>query len=474
MTTTSVEPKSNQEQSTRTTLELYQQVVPVAFIEGLPLEKKQQRGKQGIFTLSVVLWLMIFQRLHPKGTLWVAVQRVICGLPAELIRKPSKRVREGTVSSHTGGYNQARQKLPLSVVEQVSDQVFQQLSAAKTPAGAKVEPRWFLLDGSTLLMPRTPSLEKAYPPGCNQHGESHWPILRVLVAHDLRSGIALRPQWGSVNGSEAVSEQSLSETLLKYVPEGAGVLGDRNFGVFSVAWDARQKNHPVLLRLTEGRSKRAFGLVSNSGTDRRVEWRPSRWDRDSHPELPRDALMGGRLIIRKVYPSDGSSPFKLYLFTTSELDADEVVRIYGLRWNVETDLRSLKKTIRLEMLECRTSEMVAKELILAVVAYNLVRTVIEESAQQTHLEPRQYSFSKVQDVLNIWLPHISSLPSEAERQAAYQQMMRCVAQCKLYKRKGNKSYPRAVWHRPCPFPRRTTASSKHTIPPSPASMAERS
>jgi len=61
------------------------------------------------------------------------------------------------------------------------------------------------------------------------------------------------------------------------------------------------------------------------------------------------------------YSRDGSSPFKLYRFTTSELDTDEAIRLYGLRWNVETDLRTLKKNIHLEVRECRTPEMVAKK-----------------------------------------------------------------------------------------------------------------
>ena len=109
--------------------------------------------------------------------------------------------------------------------------------------------------------------------------------------------------------------------------------------------------------------------------------------------------------------------------------------LYGLRWNVETDLRTIKKTIRLEMLRCKTPGMVAKELVLAVTAYNLVRAVIQESAQRTGIDPRQYSFSQVQDVIDTWLPYIASITSERKRNAEYRRMMKCVAQCKLYKRK---------------------------------------
>jgi hypothetical protein len=192
--------------------------------------------------------------------------------------------------------------LPLEVVQTVSDQIFEQLMVPEPSQ------RMFLLDGTTLTMPNTSSLLEAYPPSRNQRGESHWPILRLLVAHDLDSGIALRPEWGPAAGAKTVSEQQLAEPLIQRLPAGAGIMGDQNFGVFSIAWAAQQSGHPVLLRITPVRAKSAFGSVSNSGTKLNVEWNPSRHDRESHPGLPCDASLKGRLIIQKVYPSDGSAP----------------------------------------------------------------------------------------------------------------------------------------------------------------------
>lgn len=433
-------------------LELFLKVVSITFFACLSQSLKLRRNSS-VFTLPVVIWLMIFQRLDNKGTLSTAVQEVVRGLPAGLIQHPSKRLREHNVSSHTGGYNQARQQLPLEVVEQVNTRVFEQFMQARPQPACGPDVNLFILDGSTLLMPHTAPLLEAYPPGQNQHGESHWPIIRILVGHHVHCGIATRPHWGPVHGPNRVSEQGLVGELMQQLPPGAGVLGDQNFGVFSVAWTAQQQSRPFLLRLTAPRAKRAFGSGLCSGTDLRVNWQPSRWDRDGHPDLPVDACVNGRLIVRTVYPSDDSGPLKLYLFTTLDLAVDELLLLYGLRWNVETDLRTLKKTIRLEMLTCQTPEMVPKELILAITAYNLVRTVINESAQRTGMDPRQYSFSRVQDVLNAWLPYLASIASDAECHAEFERMMKCIAQCKLYKRKGRKSYPRAVWGRPRTFPR---------------------
>jgi hypothetical protein len=426
-------------------LTMYLRLVPNTFFAGLAAHSKKRRNRC-IFSLPVVIWLMIFQRLQTKGTLAVAVQQVIIGLPTELTPQMCKRQRERDVSSNTGGYNQARQKLSLEIVHTVSDHIFEQLMSPEPGQ------RMFLLDGTTLTMPCTPSLLEAYPPSSNQNGASHWPILRLLVAHDLYSGIALRPEWGPASGAKTISEQRLAEKLMPRLPAGAGILGDQNFGVFSMAWIAQQSDHPSLLRVTPARAKRAFGSEFNSGTDLKVEWKPSQADRKSHPELPREASVKGRLIVRKVYPSDGSASFKIYLFTTLDLSAKEIVQIYAERWNIETDLRTIKRTIRLETLECRTPDMIAKEIPLAITAYNLVRAVINKSAQRTGINPRQYSFSRVQDLINAWLPHLFSITDEAELEAEYERMIRYAGQCKLYKRKKSTSYPRAVWHRRRTFP----------------------
>jgi len=432
-------------------LTLYLRLVPTTvFVQS----NQKKRRYRCIFSLPVVIWLMIFQRLQDRRTLVAAVQHVIRGLPPELNPRPCKRQRERSVSSNTGSYNKARQKLPLEIVQTVSDQIFDQLMPPE--AGGHL----FLLDGTTLTMPCTPSLTEAYPPSRNQNGESHWPILRLLVAHELHSGIALRPEWGP----KSVSEQRLTEVLLKRLPTRAGIMGDQNFGVFSIAWAAHQLDHPVLLRITPVRAKHAFGSTSNNGTDLKVEWRPSRRERESHPGFPCDASVKGRLIIRKVYPSDGSGPLKLYLFTTLDLPAKEIVQLYAERWNIETDLRTIKRTISLEMLDCKTPDMVAKELSLAITAYNLARAVINESARRTGMDPRQYSFSRVLDLINAWLPHLACITSDAEREEEYERMIKYAGQCKLYKRKKSASYPREVWYRRRTFPPRKTVSTQNDSP----------
>lgn len=117
----------------------------------------------------------------------------------------------------------------------------------------------FFLDGTSVRMPHTEDLVQAYPPTANQHGQSHWPLIRMLVAHDLYTGLAMRPKWGPMNGSQAVSEQALLDQAINRLPEGAMVVADASFGVFSVAYAAVQQGHPVVLRLTAVRARSMAG-----------------------------------------------------------------------------------------------------------------------------------------------------------------------------------------------------------------------
>jgi hypothetical protein len=189
------------------------------------------------------------------------------------------------------------------------------------------------------------------------------------------------------------------------------------------------------------------------GIDRRIHWKPTREDRRSHPDLPADASVSGRLIVRQVQPSNGAEPFLVALFTTLEDSVEQVVELYGKRWSLEVDLRSLKGTLRLAELTCKGEDMIAKEIDVGMLTYNLVRAVIFLTAQKAGLAPRVFSFTKVRNVLQAFLPKIESAPDERTAQKLYDDMLYYLGQCKLPQGK-RPSYPRAVWPKPKTYPAR--------------------
>lgn len=432
-------------------LRLFQKVAPPAFIQ----ELCQQQGyefRQGVYSVAVVVWLMIWQRLEGNRSLAAAVQCLVQGGAGDLVGE-CKRWTDDRVSGATGGYCQARQKLPKLIAIQVSERIVEQLRAEIQEGWSGLQRPVFLIDGSTLQLKHEPELVKTFSPGRNQHGDNHWPVMRIVVCHDVFSGLALRPEWGAMYGETAVSEQALAEEAVERLPPDAVVLGDGNFGIFAFAYAVQQSQRGMVLRLTQARAQKILEGELAAGTDRPVVWRASRWDREAHPQLPEQASVAGRVIVC-VNPSRPEE--LLYLFTTLELASEEILGIYGLRWNVETDLRSLKRTVGLHQLSSKSVDMVEKELLLAMAAYNLIRAVMCLAARRANLTPRQLSFSFVQTVVEAALPGLEQATNEREYQQRLDRMLRYAAQGKLPNRPRRRSYPREVWGRGGRFPSRKT------------------
>jgi hypothetical protein len=344
--------------------------------------------------------------------------------------------------------------MPKLISEQVTHELVERLSRQISEPWPGLAGPVFLFDGSSLQLPHTRKLVRAYPPASNQHGQSHDPILRILVMHDLSSGMALYPQWGPMYGARAVSEQGLAAAAIQQLPVGATLLADRNFGVFSIAWEAAQNQHPVVVRLTKVRAQKILGRPIAQQGDYAVSWVASRWDKPQAAPWPQGAQLAGRLLAVRV--GRGKSKQWLYLFTTLPLATETVAALYGQRWNIETDLRCLKRTVHLQRLSSRSSDGMEKELLAALCAYNLVRAVMCLAARRSRFPARRLSFTQVLDVVDCAWPHLVAAENQHTHDAEFERVLDWAAACKLPNRRKRRSYPRAVWSHGACFPRRKT------------------
>ena len=426
-------------------LNWFGKTLPESFFESL----KQDLGiieNSCIFTLPVTTWLMILQRLSQKGTLATAVTELLHGNGRELL-EPCKRVREDKISAGTGAYSQARQRIPVEAVRRVAERTFEQLH--RISPQDTLRDRLFLLDGSSIRLAHNPALLKAYPQAENQHGKSHWPVARVAVMHHVVTGLAMAPRFGAMFGPDAVSEQGLAESLIDQLPSSSVLIGDRNFGIFAVAWRAHSRGHMVLVRLTGVRAKRLSGGALTPGSDKKVIWEPSRDDRRTHRDLPAEVRVEGRLIVAQ---REGAKEI-VYLFTTLQEPAEQVASLYRERWNIETDLRSLKEQVRLHAIPARSPDLVASELLIAIASYNLIRAVMAEAAQQIHTEPRRLSFSRSRESFWAFARAVAHVDSREKFEYHWRLLLRSLSQCKLPKRHRPPA-PRVIWPKPQTFPTR--------------------
>jgi hypothetical protein len=78
---------------------------------------------------------------------------------------------------------------------------------------------------------------------------------------------------------------------------------------------------------------------------------------------------------------------------------DDLSTLYRQRWEVELDIRSIKVTMGMDELRCRTPEMIRKEIWACLLAYNLIRQKMLQSAKEQALLPRKLSFANALQTL---------------------------------------------------------------------------
>jgi len=417
-----------------------------------------------VYTNLVTLWMLTLQRLG-GGTSLEAVVKEVQTQHRSLL-PDNKRVREGTLSLESGAYSRARKRLPLAVVERFAEQVSRSL--IERAPGWREGRRAYMLDGTTITLAPTSSLREVFPPATNQHGETVWPVLMLMVAHELHSGCALIPELGAMYGPDRTSEAQQAAAIAGRIPAGSLVLADAGFGIFSVAHALCGAGHDILLRLTTARFKalrrRAEKIEETAaGVWYRLSWTPSKKELKANPGLPADARW--EVFLHEAKLENGES---LYLVTTLAVATAVAAEYYGHRYDVEHDIRDLKVTLGIEHIRAKNTEMVRKELLCSIVAYNLLLHLRREAAQLAGVEPRRLSFTGVWTTMKLCL--LQQQPcSWAEWKERYAAALRMAAKDKLPSRPG-RSYPRRAHPRrpkstkfmhqkPTPQPPRSTKVS---------------
>lgn len=401
---------------------LYRRYIPRSFFEDLP----DGEGRRGIFTVWMVAWLMIYQRLCKGASCREAVLKVTLGEWKEL-NGASSRVKKAKVSEATGGYSQARDKFSVKTAEKICDRLFALIS--KNSRWEKLGRPVFGVDGTTIELCSDSRVVKRYP-----HSNSKRGILHTLVLHDLLSGCAARPSYGAFYGKELVTEGDLCKDAVSRIPKNAIVVGDRNFGIFDTSYAIVNSGRELIVRLTEDRAKRILGAPPKPGTDTAVIWSPSAYERRRHLDLPADADIRGRVLCERIKSREGNSVL-LIVFTTLAAKSCDVLECYELRWWLETDLRTLKRTVNMYVLSGKTPEMVQKELLLGIAAYNLVRSLMSHGAAASGLNPRQMSFTQTLSIVFHAMPKLSSAATKEERLNLLHKILHLSKRATLPKRK---------------------------------------
>jgi hypothetical protein len=359
----------------------------------------------------------------------------------------SARVAQGQApcSLNTGPYCKARVRLALGLIERLGREIAARLCAAQ-PApwlwrGRNVK----LVDGTTVSMPDTEANQRAFPQSREQKPGLGFPLARLLGIVSLSCGAVLEWASGPCEGKNT-GETALLWSLMDRLAPGDVVVADRYFaGYFGIA-RLREQGVDVLIRQhqrrhTDFRRGRRLGK-----RDHVVSWarpqRPSWMDEATYASMPES------MVMREVRVGDLT--LVSTLLDAKEVTKAELVDLYGKRWQIELDFRAIKTVMQMDVLRCKSPDMVRKEIAVHLLAYNLVRTVMAQAACLAHLLPRQLSFKATLQVLNAFEENLRHCP-RARLTTRHAIVLGSIAQLVLPVRP-HRVEPRAVKRRPKTHP----------------------
>lgn len=423
-------------------LPVFQELLPSHLIRAW-LAESGQRFYERLFTPLVMVWGLIYQRLHQDHTCDAVVAYLGSGAADRLDERHAQPLSARLNSENTSAFCQARERLPLSVLSTALCQTAAVVRQWAGGDGLWLDHPVYLLDGSTLLLRPWPELVAHYGQRANQTGPLYWIVMRVVVSFCLRTGAV----QAVAEGPLTTSEQDLARGVLSQAAPGSVQVGDRNFGVFKIVQVAQHAGTWVVLRLTKTRAAQLARTTRQPSGAVAVRWTPSKQDH-VYPDLPTTPI-AGRLITMTV-ERDGFRPEVLYLFTTL-LDAQRyppaaLVELYGWRWHVELDLRYVKETLNIALLHAKRVDTVRKELWAGLLAYNLIRAVMLRAAQAAHCAPLTLSFTacwrRVADAL---------LHACQSTNRIWQRLLVRLGRCRIAQQPSYRIEPRATRRRPLAY-----------------------
>jgi IS4 transposase len=399
----------------------------------------------------------------PLVTLWVFLGQVLSADPscrAAVARLIAHRLARGQrpCSPETGAYCQARKRLPEAFFADVARQTGRALEANVDPQWLWKRRRVYVYDGSSVSMPDTPANQSAYPQPVVQKPGLGFPLARIAAVFSLACGAVLDMGICRYAG-KGQSELGLLRTLWDLFRPGDVLLADRLMCAWTEMVMLQQRGVACVCRLTCHRTA-DFRRGKRLGPgDHIVGWpkprKPRSIDAATYNRLP-EFLMVRECRVRVEQPG---FRVQTLLIATTLLDADQFTKddlatLYRARWHGELDLRSLKQTLQMDVLRCKTPELVRKELWTHLLAYNLIRTVIAQAASTHGLEPRSISFKGALQTLEAFQP-VLALRCEADaafRRAVYEQLLDAIASHRVADRP-DRYEPRQLKRRPKPYDR---------------------
>ena len=398
-----------------------------------------------LFNPVTTIWGFLSQVLSEDHSCRDTVSRIIAHRAASGLK---------LCSPNTASYCNARARLPTAVLRTLARRTAQQLQDG-LPEGWKWNGRSvFIADGSHVSMPDTQENQASYPQPEAQQPGIGFPLARLAVLLSLATGachdLAIAPYTGKGTG-----ETTLLRQMYGSLQPGDVVVADALFDNYFIACELRQRGIELVARVQAERVG-SRTVQSRSDGDIIIWQRPNKprgMTGEQYRRYPESLLMR-QVSVDARGRNNRAEQFKVITtILDASIDGGQIGSLYERRWDGEIDIRSIKSIMKMDILRCKTPEMVQKEIWAHLLAYNLLRTVMAVAASENDLEPREISFKGAKQALTAFAPKLEAARPE-QRAGLVDAMLLAVA----YHRVGNRPgrwEPRARKRRPKPGARLT-------------------
>jgi Transposase DDE domain len=306
------------------------------------LNEHRVRFRDRLFSPATTIRGLLSQVLSDHHSCRDAVSRVIAHRAAS---------GPGPCSPNTASYCDARARLPTAVLRALARRTARQLQAG-LPEGWKWNGRdVFIADGPHVSTPDTEENQAGYPQPVAQRPGIGFPLARLAVLLSLASGaccdLAIAPYAGKGTG-----ETTLLRQMYDTPRPGDVVLADALFDDYFLACELRQRGIDLVARAR-------YRRVGSQTVESRPDGDIILWQRPNKPH----GMSGEQyrrypetLLMRQVTVDarDKDNRVEQFKVITTTLDAPiggrEIGELYGRRWQGEVDIRSIKSTMKMDVL----------------------------------------------------------------------------------------------------------------------------
>ena len=415
-----------------------------ALIPERQLDRLRASGtRRRVFTPIVTFWSFLAQVLSPTQPCRETVRQV----QAERHRRGRSRICSGTAA-----YCQARRRLPESILQGIWEAIAGDLSEVSSPKMPWQGLRVGVVDGTTMSMPDTAPNQAVWPQSRRQSPGCGFPIMKMVGLFSLATGAIHKVATGSLHDSEQALFCQLWSTLINGFDL---LLGDRGFGSFAMFGALNCCGLHGVFRLHQRRKINWHKGKRLGKYDRLVTW--NKPDDRLMWWLPMPVPQSLQIRILKVVVPIAGFRTRVLFISTDLLDPkrfppETLAELYRRRWQVELFFRHIKTTMHMDVLRCKSPVMIRREFHTHLIAYNVIRALMLQSALTYGTPLCRISFKGTCDTLRQWAPHLAIVSATPK---LYHHLLRSMLQTianDLVPLRPNRAEPRAIKRRPKPYP----------------------